>query len=102
MQRFQEPGGSRYAGWGMSDTTDARTTPADITAAAVASFDGCEDERLRELVQAFARHLQAFATEGRLTEHEWQDAIAVLPATGNIADERRQEFILWSDSMGLS
>jgi hydroxyquinol 1,2-dioxygenase len=102
MQRFQEPGGSRYAGWGMSDTTAARTTPADITAAALASFEGCGDERLRELVQAFARHLHAFASEVRLTEAEWQDAIRVLTATGNITDERRQEFILWSDSVGLS
>jgi catechol 1,2-dioxygenase len=86
----------------MSDTTAAPTTPADITAAALASFEGCGDERLRELVQAFARHLHAFASEVRLTEAEWQDAIRVLTATGNITDERRQEFILWSDSVGLS
>ena len=28
--------------------------------------------------------------------------IAVLTATGDITDERRQEFILWSDALGLS
>jgi hydroxyquinol 1,2-dioxygenase len=79
-----------------------RTTPADITAAAIASFDSCEDPRLRELMQALARHLHAFATEVGLTEQEWQEAIRALTATGHITDERRQEFILWSDSLGLS
>jgi catechol 1,2-dioxygenase len=76
--------------------------PADITAAVVDSFAACPDERLRELLQALVRHLHAFATEVRLTEAEWARAIEVLTATGHITDERRQEFILWSDSLGLS
>jgi hydroxyquinol 1,2-dioxygenase len=84
------------------DRTASRTTPADITAAVVASFDGCDDNRLREVMQALARHLHEFATEVRLTPSEWEEAIRVLTATGRITDERRQEFILWSDSMGLS
>src|ERR1700690_2947705 len=79
-----------------------RTTPADITRTVVASFDGCTDERLRELIQAFVRHLHAFAVEVGLTEGEWAEGIAILTATGHITDERRQEFILWSDSLGLS
>jgi protocatechuate 3,4-dioxygenase beta subunit len=74
----------------------------DITAAAVASFDGCSDERLRELMQTFVRHLHAFATEVGLTQEEWGRMIELLTATGHITDERRQEFILWSDSLGLS
>ncbi len=84
-------------------TTDARKTrPEDITAAAVASFERCADPRLRELMQAFVRHLHAFAVEVSLTEEEWRQMIAVLTATGHITDERRQEFILWSDALGLS
>src|SRR3954462_13675687 len=83
----------------MSET---RTTPQDITAAVVASFDDCPDARLRETAQAFARHLHDFAREGRLTQPEWEAAIRILTATGHITDERRQEFILWSDSLGLS
>src|SRR5437763_10250902 len=79
-----------------------RTTPADITAAVLASFEGCEDARLREIMQALARHLHEFATEVGLSEQEWGEAIRVLTATGHITDERRQEFILWSDSLGLS
>jgi hydroxyquinol 1,2-dioxygenase len=80
----------------------SRTTPADITAAVIASFEACDDERLREIMQALARHLHAFATEVGLTQEEWEQAIRVLTATGELTDERRQEFILWSDSLGLS
>jgi len=83
----------------MSET---RTTPQDITAAVVDSFEDCPDARLREIAQVFARHVHEFAREVRLTQEEWEAAIGILTATGHITDERRQEFILWSDSMGLS
>src|SRR3954471_10688250 len=82
--------------------TETRTTPQDITAAVVASFDDCPDARLRAIAQAFARHLHDFAREVRITQTEWEAAIRILTDTGHITDERRQEFILWSDSMGLS
>ena len=81
---------------------DARTVPADITAAAVASFDGADAERLSTLVQALTRHLHAFATEVGLTQGEWEEGIRILTETGHITDDRRQEFILWSDTLGLS
>src|SRR3954468_15312124 len=86
----------------MAATADSRTTPADITAAVVSSFEDADDARLREIMQALARHLHAFATEVGLTEDEWKQAIDVLTATGHITDARRHEFILWSDSLGLS
>ncbi len=79
-----------------------KTPPSAITAAAVASFDGCPDARLREILQSLTRHLHAFATDVQLTESEWARAVAVLTATGHITDARRQEFILWSDTLGLS
>lgn len=78
------------------------STRADITRAARASFEGCEDPRLRELMQGLIDHLHAFATDVSLTEAEWRALIGVLTATGHITDERRQEFILWSDALGLS
>ncbi|HEY1516048.1 MAG TPA: dioxygenase [Solirubrobacteraceae bacterium] len=86
----------------MTTTGSSRTTPADITAAAAASFDDCSNLRLRELMQSLVRHLHGFAVETSLTEEEWRRLIAVLTDTGNITDERRQEFILWSDALGLS
>jgi catechol 1,2-dioxygenase len=78
------------------------TRPEDITAAAVASFDECSAPRVRELMRALTRHLHAFVTDVRLTRQEWERAIAVLTETGRITDEHRQEFILWSDALGLS
>ncbi len=74
----------------------------DITGAVLASFDGCSDERLRELMRSLVTHLHAFAQEVELTEAEWEAGIRILTETGHITDEHRQEFILWSDALGLS
>ena len=82
--------------------TAGSTTPTDITRTVVASFDGCESERLRRIMQSLALHLHAFATEVGLTQEEWEAAIRLLTETGHITDDRRQEFILWSDALGLS
>ncbi|MEU4680439.1 dioxygenase [Micromonospora sp. NPDC023737] len=68
----------------------------------VASFDNTPEPRLMELIQALTRHLHAFVREVRLTEQEWQRAIEFLTATGHITDDRRQEFILLSDVLGVS
>jgi protocatechuate 3,4-dioxygenase beta subunit len=78
------------------------TTPDQITATVLASFEGCSDQRLRVLMLALVRHLHAFAQEVDLSGAEWSRAIEILTRTGEITDERRQEFILWSDSLGLS
>jgi catechol 1,2-dioxygenase len=78
------------------------TTADHITREAIASFDGAGDARLRELMQALTRHLHAFVSEVRLTQEEWQKAIDALRETGAITDDRRQEFILWSDALGVS
>jgi hydroxyquinol 1,2-dioxygenase len=81
---------------------EAATRPEDITAAVVASFDRCPDERLRVILQGLVVHLHAFAREVQLSQSEWEAAIGILTATGHITDDRRQEFILWSDTLGLS
>jgi len=86
----------------VAGTNETRTQPADITSAAIASFEGCSDARLQELAQTLVRHLHAFAVEVGLTQEEWEAGVGILTATGQITDERRQEFILWSDSLGLS
>ena len=82
----------------MTTTTRAD----DVTAEAVASFAQCPDPRLREILQALVRHLHAFATDVHLTPDEWATAIAILKATGDITDDKRSEFILWSDALGVS
>jgi hydroxyquinol 1,2-dioxygenase len=75
---------------------------ADLTKAVEASFDATPDPRLREVMQALVRNLHAFASEVELTEDEWFAAIDFLTRTGHMCDDKRQEFVLASDVMGLS
>lgn len=95
----------------MTAEPDARDATTQATQAAreeelvstvLASFDGTEDARLREVVQGLVRHLHAFLREVRPTEAEWQRGIDFLTAVGHITDDRRQEFILLSDVLGAS
>jgi catechol 1,2-dioxygenase len=48
------------------------------------------------------KHLHAFARETKLTEEEWFEGIKFLTAVGQKCDDKRQEFILLSDILGLS
>jgi hydroxyquinol 1,2-dioxygenase len=73
-----------------------------LVASVVDSFANTPDPRLRTLITALTRHLHAFAREVRLTEAEWTAAVGFLTAVGHITDDRRQEFILLSDVLGLS
>jgi hydroxyquinol 1,2-dioxygenase len=77
-------------------------SPEAITAQVLARFGSTPDPRLREIIGALVAHLHAFITEVELTEEEWAAAIATLTATGEITDAKRQEFILWSDTLGVS
>jgi protocatechuate 3,4-dioxygenase beta subunit len=73
-----------------------------LTEQVLRSFDDTPSERVKELLQSLVEHLHAYAREVRLTEPEWHQAIDFLTRTGHITDERRQEFILLSDVLGLS
>ncbi|MFD5177626.1 intradiol ring-cleavage dioxygenase [Nocardia sp. NPDC058379] len=73
-----------------------------VTAEVLASFDATPDPRLRDVLHSLVRHLHSFAREIRLTESEWTTAIEFLTRAGHLTDDRRQEFILLSDVLGLS
>jgi hydroxyquinol 1,2-dioxygenase len=73
-----------------------------VTAAVLAQMAGTPDERLREVMAAAVRHLHAFAREVELTPDEWLAGIAFLTAVGQACTPHRQEFILLSDTLGLS
>ncbi|MGH8823884.1 MAG: intradiol ring-cleavage dioxygenase [Jiangellaceae bacterium] len=77
-------------------------TEDQLTAEVVARLDTTRDPRLREIVQAAVRHLHAFAREVGLSESEWLAGIGFLTAVGQMCDDKRQEFILLSDTLGLS
>ncbi|HWD04334.1 MAG TPA: dioxygenase [Amycolatopsis sp.] len=77
-------------------------TEDNITELAERRWATAHDPRTSEVMTALVRHLHAFAREVRLTEAEWAAAIRWLTATGQISDEKREEFILASDVLGLS
>jgi hydroxyquinol 1,2-dioxygenase len=77
-------------------------TEDNITELAAARWGTAHDPRLAQILQALVRHLHDFAREVRLTEAEWMAAIQWLTRTGQISDEKREEFILASDVLGLS
>lgn len=62
----------------------------------------CDDLRFREIMAAVVRHLHAAVKEVELTQDEWFQAIRFLTKTGQLCDDRRQEFILLSDTLGVS
>jgi hydroxyquinol 1,2-dioxygenase len=74
----------------------------NITQAVIARLADTPDPRLKEILTALVTHLHAFAREVRLTEHEWFKGIQYLTDVGHKCDDKRQEFILLSDVLGLS
>jgi len=74
----------------------------DLTRAVLASFGGSRSERFRQVLQSLVRHLHAFVKDVELTEEEWFRGIDFLTRTGHITDDKRQEFILLSDVLGVS
>lgn len=70
--------------------------------AVIESFAPSTDARLREILTSLVRHLHGFAREVELTVPEWERAIDFLTRTGHKCDDKRQEFILLSDVLGLS
>lgn len=73
-----------------------------ITQAVLFAMRDCSHPRLRTVITSLVQHLHAFARDVQLTEDEWWTGLQFLTATGHITDDKRQEFILLSDVLGLS
>lgn len=73
-----------------------------ITRAVIERFADTPDPRLKRLVVSLVSHLHAFVREVEPSFEEWRAAIDFLTGTGQICDDRRQEFILLSDTLGVS
>ena len=74
----------------------------DLTQAVIARLADCQDPRFKAVMTSLIEHIHAFAVDVQLTPAEWMTAIQFLTATGQKCDEKRQEFILLSDTLGLS
>ena len=75
---------------------------SELTEQVIASFDDTPDPRLKQLITDLVRHLHHFAVSNDLTEEEWLFAIDFLTRTGQISDDKRKEFVLLSDTLGVS
>src|SRR5499425_2766095 len=77
-------------------------TEDTLTEAAIARLKGVKDARFKKIMASAIKHLHAFAREVHLTEEEWFEGIKFMTSVGKKCDDKRQEFILLSDVLGLS
>ncbi len=73
-----------------------------ITQAVIARLSDCEDPRFKRVMTSLIVHLHDFIRDVKLTEPEWMTAIEFLTDVGKTCTDRRQEFILLSDTLGAS
>jgi hydroxyquinol 1,2-dioxygenase len=74
----------------------------NITEAVLERVRQGSSPRMRQISEALVRHLHAFVREIEPTQAEWAVAIEFLTRTGQMCSETRQEFILLSDTLGVS
>jgi len=80
----------------------APVTGAGLTGTVIARLQATPDPRLRQVMIALIGSLHGFVTQTRLTGSELMAAIGFLTETGQMCSDRRQEFILLSDTLGVS
>lgn len=68
----------------------------------IARMKDAKNERLRDVMEVVIRKLHEAVREIEPTQDEWLEAIKFLTAVGHKSDEWRQEFILMSDTWGVS
>ncbi|MYW89357.1 iron-containing alcohol dehydrogenase [Amycolatopsis rubida] len=91
--------------WSGTRPAPAPGAPPDLrglTQEVVDSFASTPDPRLRELLSELVRMLHSYVVRTDLTQEEWEYAIGFLTRTGQISSDTRQEFILLSDTLGVS
>lgn len=77
-------------------------TEQNLTDVVLERWKAVPDPRLRQVMQSLIMHLHAFVRDIEPTEAEWATAIDFLTRIGHKCDAKRQEFILFSDVMGVS
>lgn len=77
-------------------------TPESITDAVLEQMATTPDPRLKEIMASAVKHLHAFAREVNLNPGEWLKGIEFMTLAGKMCSPERQEFILLSDTLGLS
>ena len=73
-----------------------------ITEDALSRLNNCDDPRLKEVMTSVITHLHGVVKEVEPTDEEWRQAINFLTQVGHWCDDKRQEFILLSDTLGVT
>jgi len=80
-----------------------RSVTKDNLTQAFLDYVGPEtDERLKFVLEKLAHHLHDFVRDTNLTHDEWRKGLELLYAAGEISSPERNEFVLFSDVLGLS
>jgi len=87
---------SHRRGHGVIEDVDS------VTDVVLRAMSGTANARLCEVMESFIRHLHAFAREVRLTEAEYDVAIAFLNRIGKATHDAHNEGILFADAVGFS
>ncbi|HWM99683.1 MAG TPA: dioxygenase [Streptosporangiaceae bacterium] len=77
-------------------------TEKNLTDIVLDRWSKVPDPRLRQIMTSLIKHLHSFVREIEPTEAEWFTAIDWLTRTGKLSTDKRQEFILTSDVLGIS
>lgn len=77
-------------------------TPTSITQAFADYSRNAPSERTRTLLVDLARHLHTFVRDNKVTQGEWNAAIDALTRATQFTDDKRNEYILFSDLLGVS
>jgi len=79
-----------------------RFSERQLTAEVLRRIGKTRDPRLKQVMTSLIRHLHAFTREVRPTQEEWMQGIQFITETGKWCDGKRQEWILMSDTLGVS
>src|SRR6185503_16027596 len=80
----------------------SNSTEQNLVNAVLEKLHDAKDPRFKQIMTSLIVHLHAFVRETELTEKEWMEGIQFLTATGKKCDDKRQEYILLSDTLGVS
>jgi len=79
-----------------------RFSEQKLTSEVLRRIRNTKNPRLKQVMAGLIRHLHAFVRDVKPTQEEWFKGIQFLTETGHWSTGKRQEFILMSDTLGVS
>ena len=79
-----------------------RFSEQKLTDEVLSRIRNTKNPRLKQVMTSFIRHLHSFVRDVKPTQEEWFKGIEFLTQTGHWSTGKRQEYILMSDTLGVS